>query len=94
MEKVLTAHPMLKLIVGIDANHFIKSEDIPESSNLKRVPEHEDIPTTQKKRTYLQAQYGKANEEVSEVKDLVLTNRTIRAYSIENVEGKEINNDP
>jgi hypothetical protein len=79
---VLSDHPMLKMIVGIDANHFIKSEDIPESLKLKRVPENEDIPTTQKKRTYLQAQFGKSEKEVTEVKDLVLTNRRINTYSI------------
>jgi hypothetical protein len=56
---------MLKMIVGIDANHFIKSEDIPESLKLNRVPENEDIPTTQKKRTYLQSQFGKSDKEVT-----------------------------
>lgn len=79
---------MLKLVVGIDANHFIKSEDIPEVLKLRKAPENEEIPTTQKKRTYLQAQFGKSDKEVSEVKDLILTNREIRNYSIETVEGK------
>lgn len=85
LEKILHDHPMLKLIIGIDANHFIKSEDIPEVLNLKRVPETEDIPTTFKKRTYLQPQLSKADVEISEVKDLVMTNRTIKSFMIQNV---------
>lgn len=29
LEKILNDHPMLKLIIGTDANHFIEEEALP-----------------------------------------------------------------
>ncbi len=90
LERILTDHPMLKFMMGIDANHFIKDESYPDTVNFKRVPENNEIPTTLKKRTFLQCQFDKSNIEVSEVKDMIITNRTVQKYLVENVEGKPI----
>jgi hypothetical protein len=52
---------MLKIIVGIDANHFIKETN---NNFLNTVPGEEVQTTSTKKRTHLQAQFHKADQEV------------------------------
>ena len=62
-------YPNEHIIVGLDANSFISQ--IPPF--LKQYPSHENQFTTLKKRTFLQPQVNKANEEVKASRDVLLT---------------------
>ena len=60
------------MIVGVDANHFIKDPKIKGSIDI--IPIDPSEATTIKKRSYIQAQYHKADQQVNEVKDHIITN--------------------
>ena len=77
LNEIVTAHPNLKVIVGIDANHFLS-----EQKGFDIVPRSPDVATSIKKRSFLQAQYKKSGLLVSEVKDHIITNQKIREFSI------------
>ena len=61
-----------KVVVGMDANHFIASPKL----NCKNyiVPRDPSESTTIKKRSYIQAQLHKADQCVNEVKDHIVSN--------------------
>ena len=63
------------VIVGVDANHFIKDPKINESIEI--IPTDPSEATTIKKRSYIQAQYHKADQQVNEVKDHIITTMKI-----------------
>jgi hypothetical protein len=82
------AHPMIKIIIGIDANHFIGSC---RTIFMNYAPKNKDEATTLKQRTYLQTQVGKAGEMVRECKDFILTNMEFKGYVICNINRIEAN---
>lgn len=84
LSNILDEHPLLKIMIGIDANHFIPDTHIP----FRLVPSNQEKPTTIKKRTYLQAQFKKAGEEVRAVKDHLIAKGHIEEFQIEAIDGK------
>ena len=83
LNRILTEYPNLKIVVGMDANHFLKARD-----SFHTFPaEAKDI-TTRKKRSYFQPQFNKANKLVEEVKDLLLSNLPIKQGKVETIEHK------
>ena len=83
LTRILNESPNTKIIVGMDANHFLKAKD-----QFHTFPNAENTITTRKKRTFLQPQFNKANKLVEEIKDLLLSNLTIKNGSVETIEGK------
>ena len=61
-------HPLLKIIIGMDANHFLAPDNLLDGSGrqlFSRSPDVPDKPTTIKKRTLAQSQFKKAGMGVS-----------------------------
>lgn len=81
LDKILEEYPHMKIVVGMDANHFIK-----EHGKFTRFPISEKDVTTRKKRTFIQLQYNKSNKLVEEVKDLLVSNLEITKGKIETIE--------
>jgi len=52
------------------------------------VPTNTKIPTSIKRRSYLQAQLKKAALDVSEVKDLILTSFAVTSWNIITIQGE------
>ena len=67
----------ITIIAGVDANHYISQENQP-VPNIEIFPSNKNDFTTNKKRSYLQAQLKKADVAVNEVKDHIITNLNIR----------------
>lgn len=63
----------------MDANHFIAEPQM--KGNFKLVPYSADQSTTNKKRTFIQAQLNKADKPINEVKDHLLTNIEIESFN-------------
>ena len=70
MKEVKDKYPKLHIIMGIDANHSLISH--PENSYFT-LPTLDDKTTSSKKRTSMQVQFHKANVEVFEVKDHLIS---------------------
>lgn len=79
----------MKIIVGIDSNHFLADT---QNSHLEHAPFLEGKSTTVKKRSFLQAQFKKAEIAVSEVKDHIISSQEIYKHYIEKVNGKAADN--
>ena len=75
INEIMNEHPLLKIIIGIDANHFMKNHD---TRGLEVIPATETEHTSTKKRTFVQAQFSKADIMTSAVKDHIITNLNIR----------------
>ena len=75
----------LQVIIGIDANHYLKINK--EEFNLKIFPTEKTDFTTNKKRSYIQAQLHKADEAVNEVKDHIITTLEFRESYVSLVDG-------
>lgn len=90
MKRTLTLlaqeQPNLKIIVGIDANQFIKKID---SFNIFPLSEEEF--TTRKRRTDMQLQFEKAGLIVEDVKDHLITNLKMIDMNVETINCEEIN---
>jgi hypothetical protein len=67
----MNQYPNLKIVMGIDANHFL------ESKNLNIYPLTNNQITTRKRRTDMQLQFEKSGIIVQDVKDHILTNLRI-----------------
>jgi len=84
------SHPELKIIIGMDANNYLTQEKYLDSKGktfCHMVPQTKEKVTTIKKRSFMQAQFKKAGEEVSEVKDHIASTHPITSYKIEKVNG-------
>lgn len=95
LHKIKAEHPLLRIVLGMDSNHFIDQTLLSDGEGQQQffiTPVTEEQPTTIKKRTFLQAQYKKAGKEVSEVKDHVVGSREIVEGSIEDITGSESSN--
>jgi UDP-N-acetylglucosamine 2-epimerase len=80
LRQIRTDHPLLKIVLGMDSNHFVDATLLyneQEQQLFFMVPTLPEKPTTVKKRSFMQAQYSKAGVEVSEVKDHVACSREI-----------------
>jgi hypothetical protein len=71
LTEILNLFPSIKLIIGIDANHYMKDFNIP---RVQIIPRDEKYPTTIKKRSFIQVQYSKAGIKINEVKDHIISN--------------------
>jgi hypothetical protein len=76
----------LKIIVGVDANHFLtKAKNI--KAKTYQYPTKEQDFTTHKKRSYIQAQLKKADKDINEVKDHILTTCPIKEHYVSLING-------
>ena len=75
---------MMKIIVGADANHFLKESP---GNFLKRVPSMEAETTSTKKRTFMQVQFKKGDVEARSIKDQILSTLAIRHHSVNVIDG-------
>ena len=75
----------------MDANHFIERHNI--RKDFMMVPYLKEQITTNKKRTYIQAQLHKADIEVKEVKDHILTNIPIKLFSRDLVNQQKVSSE-
>lgn len=83
-------HPLLKIIIGMDANHLVKHENLLDENGRQMfflTPSQPEKPTTVKKRSFLQAQFKKSGIAVSEVKDHIVASRDIFESRIERIDG-------
>lgn len=78
--------PNLKIIVGVDANQFIKKV---QSFNV--FPYLEEDITTRKRRTDMQLQFEKAGVVVEDVKDHLITNLKMMNMGVETVQCEHVN---
>lgn len=79
-------HPTLKIVMGMDANSFLALSNPLKADNFHCYPDHYDIPTTKKTRTWMQPQTSKANEPVTACRDHILSSVPLikpRVVSIE-----------
>ena len=86
----------LKIVIGMDANNFLAQENLFNEKKEKvfgMAPDRQNKPTTVKKRSFMQAQFKKAGEAVSEVKDHVASTLPILSYRIERIDGKDSSNE-
>ena len=91
LRQIKEDHPLLKILIGIDANHFLVHENLLDSEGNQIffiAPNVPEKPTTIKKRSFMQAQYKKSGLAVSEVKDHIVSSKNIVEYSIEGIDGK------
>ena len=80
LKEIKKDHPLLRIVVGMDANHFLdKTNFMNEKQNpvFFMTPEVPEKPTTIKQRSFMQAQFKKAGIAVSEVKDHIVTTSKI-----------------
>jgi len=92
LRSIKATHPLLKIVLGMDANHFLETANLFNDDGQQMFfikPDVRDKPTTIKKRTFMQAQYKKAGVAVSEVKDHIATTNQIVDSRIEKVNGEE-----
>lgn len=76
----------------MDANHFLDKSNLLDSEGKDvffMTPDIADKPTTVKKRSFMQAQFKKAGDAVSEVKDHIATTHPIVESRIEKINGDE-----
>uniref|UniRef100_A0A1J3DTK8 Uncharacterized protein n=1 Tax=Noccaea caerulescens TaxID=107243 RepID=A0A1J3DTK8_NOCCA len=64
--------PKYEIIVGGDLNSFMQSDPV-FGANFHLFPRYEYNFTTLKKRTYAQAQFHKADKEIKESKDRIIS---------------------
>jgi hypothetical protein len=93
LRTIKAEHPFLKIVIGMDANHFIEGANLMDADGATQLfsifPATEERPTTVKERTFLQAQFKKAGVRVSEVKDEIVTTNQILESHIEKANGEE-----
>lgn len=85
LKMIKEAHPLIRIVIGMDANHFLEQENLMNEEGRElffMAPDNKNKPTTVKKRTYMQAQYSKAGVLVEEVKDHVVSTHKIVEWSI------------
>lgn len=79
LNEIQVEYPELIIVVGADANHN------PEKAyNFNLYPDNM-APTTRKKRTHMQCQFNKSGKLIEETKDLIISNRLIKNWSIETI---------
>ena len=88
LQKVRKIYPSHHLIVGCDVNNFLKT--VPPFLNV--YPDKENIPTTLKKRTYLQPQVNKANEVAQQCRDHLITDLELKNRKVLGITGESSNN--
>lgn len=84
----MTEYPHLKIIVGIDANQFLKSMD---SFNVFPLSQHHF--TTRKRRTDMQLQFSKAGIIAQDIRDHIITNLPFKESIVQTIKGKSIGNE-
>lgn len=92
LRSIKEEHPLLRIVIGMDANHFLVTDNFLNTDGrpvFNMVPDSPERPTTVKKRSFMQAQYKKGGVEVSEVKDEIVTTHKIVEWGIERIDGKE-----
>ena len=85
LKQIKTENPLLKIMIGMDANHFLEHDNLLNDDGEQIffiAPDVPDKPTTIKKRSFLQAQYKKSGLAVSEVKDHIVPTNPISEYEI------------
>lgn len=79
LEELYDEHPLMKIIIGTDANHFIGGCP---TNFLNFVPKTVEEITSNKMRTHVQVQFKKAGDQSKAGKDYILTNLDIKEYRI------------
>lgn len=87
LDKIAKAHKGLKIIVGMDANHYVKQVLLDPKTYI--VPNSGRVGTSIKKRTYIQAQLHKADQRINEVKDHIVSTLPITQHWLELVDGND-----
>jgi hypothetical protein len=86
--KLRNALPRHELVLGGDINSFMES-DAAFGKNFHLYPRYEWEFTTLKKRTYAQAQFHKAEQEVKESKDRIISTLNISAGEVRFLNGNK-----
>lgn len=84
LEELVTAHPMLRVIVGANCSQYLAAD---KNNFLNTVPDTPDEQTSTKMRTYLQAQLSKAGQYTSLVKDHLFSTLPFKEHSIDLIDG-------
>lgn len=86
LEHLANKFPNMKIIVGGDSNAFVDPKLF--SQKFKVFPNHPQLPTTKKKRTWLQVQTNKSQQLSTEVKDVIITTMPFTDAKITTIYGK------
>lgn len=70
-------NPTLKIVVGMDCNSFLRVSNKLKADNFWSYPESSDVVTTRKKRTWMQPQVNKADEEIAACRDHLLSSEPL-----------------
>lgn len=75
LNSIKNDHPLLNIIVGIDANQYLGET---QGNMFNYVPQKIEQVTSTKKRTHLQAQLKKSGVFTSELKDHILSTLPVK----------------
>jgi hypothetical protein len=88
VHELRASHPEYHLLIGIDANSFIDSK---QEQALRLFPTKEEVATTYKERTWIQAQVGKANVVARSCKDHLISDLSLLKCEVTLINGANLN---